>query len=76
MSESRFEQWYSRSFGNVPGADDAENRDIIKTIWNGAVEHIAEQFTHDLFIEYSGNQVADIIRSMKEPKENHGTDYL
>lgn len=76
MSESTFDQWYVRTFGGVLGSEDTENREMIKVIWNGAAEHIAQQFEHDLFVEYPGNQVADKIRSMKEPEQNHGNDYI
>lgn len=76
MSESTFAQWYTQTFDNVPGSDDVENREMIKTIWNAALQHAAQQFEHDLFVEYPGNQVADKLRAMQEPKENHGTDHL
>lgn len=71
-----FDQWYAEVFGTVLGAEDAHNRDMIKTIWNGALERVAQHFDHDLFEEYSGNQVADQIRRMQAIRDNHDDDHV
>jgi len=36
-----FNSWYNESFGHVLGSEDDENREAVKQIWNGALEHIA-----------------------------------
>ena len=72
-----FDQWYDQTFGNVLGGQDAENREMIKIIWNAAMEHAAQQFEHRLFEELPGNQIADEIRALKAEKENnHGYDHI
>lgn len=71
-----FDRWYEEVFGTVLGADDADNRDMIKTIWNGAIERAAQHFEHDLFEEYSGNQVADRLRRLVAVRTNHDNDNI
>lgn len=75
-SNDEFDRWYEGVFGSVLGSEDADNRDMIKTIWNGALAHVAQHFEHDLFEEYSGNQVADKIRSLMAVRTNHDNDNL
>jgi hypothetical protein len=63
-----FDRWYVETFGEVLGHQDDENREAVKKIWNGAMEHIAHQFEYQLFDELSGDQIADKIRRLKAVK--------
>jgi hypothetical protein len=63
-----FDQWYIETFGEVLGHQDDDNREAVKKIWNGAMEHIARQFEFQLFDELSGDQIADKIRRLKAVK--------
>jgi hypothetical protein len=63
-----FDQWYEQTFGNVLGSEDNENREAVKKIWNGALEHVARQYEFQLFDELTGDQIADQIRRLQAVK--------
>lgn len=63
-----FDRWYEQTFGNVLGSQDDENREAVKKIWNGALEHIARQYEFQIFDEMSGDQIADQIRRLQAVK--------
>jgi hypothetical protein len=63
-----FDRWYAETFGEVLGHQDDENREAVKKIWNGAMEHIARQFEFQLFEELTGDQIADQIRRLRAVK--------
>jgi hypothetical protein len=63
-----FNLWYEQTFGNVLGSEDSENREAVKKIWNGALEHIAQQYEFQIFDELTGDQIADQIRRLQAVK--------
>jgi ATP:corrinoid adenosyltransferase len=63
-----FDRWYTETFGEVLGHQDDENREAVKKIWNGAMEHIAREFEFQIFDELNGDQIADKIRRLKAVK--------
>jgi hypothetical protein len=63
-----FDLWYDQTFGNVLGSEDNENREAVKKIWNGALEHVARQYEFQLFDELTGDQIADQIRRLQAVK--------
>jgi len=63
-----FDQWYDQTFGNVLGSEDNENREAVKKIWNGALEHVARQYEFQIFDEMTGDQIADQIRRLQAVK--------
>jgi ATP:corrinoid adenosyltransferase len=63
-----FNSWYNECFGHVLGSEDDENREAVKKIWNGALEHIARQYEFQIFDELSGDQIADQIRRLQAIK--------
>jgi hypothetical protein len=63
-----FDLWYDQTFGRVLGSGDSENREAVKKIWNGALEHIARQYEFQLFEEMTGEQFADQIRRLQAVK--------
>jgi ATP:corrinoid adenosyltransferase len=63
-----FNVWYEQTFGNVLGSQDDENREAVKRIWNGALEHIARQYEFQIFDELTGDQIADQIRRLQAVK--------
>lgn len=63
-----FNLWYEQTFGNVLGSEDNENREAVKKIWNGALEHIAQQYEFQIFDELTGDQIADQIRRLQAIK--------
>lgn len=63
-----FDLWYNETFGHVLGSEDDENREAVKKIWNGALEHIACRYEFQLFDELSGDQIADQIRRLQAVK--------
>ena len=63
-----FDSWYNESFGHVLGSEDDENREAVKKIWNGALEHVARMYEFQLFDELSGDQIADQIRRLQAIK--------
>ena len=63
-----FDSWYNDTFGRVLGAEDDENREAVKKIWNGALERIARRYEFQLFDELSGDQIADQIRRLQAIK--------
>jgi hypothetical protein len=63
-----FDRWYEQTFGNVLGSQDNENREAVKKIWNGALEHIARQYEFQIFDELSGDQIAGQIRGLQAVK--------
>jgi hypothetical protein len=65
---SSFNLWYDQTFGNVLGSQDAENREAVKKIWNGALECIARQYEFQLFDELTGDQIASQIRRLQVVK--------
>jgi hypothetical protein len=68
MKESRFSVWYETQFGNVLGAEDAENRDGMRQIWNQVVENMALYFEINEYDDLSPEQIVDKLRRMKETK--------
>lgn len=64
-----FDTWYVAFFGNVLGAEDNENRDAVRKIWNGILEHVAKQYEFQLFEEMTGDQIADQIRRLQAVQE-------
>lgn len=63
-----FDRWYVETFGEVLGHQDDENREAVKKIWNGAMEHIAREFEFQIFDEMNGDQFADKVRRLKAVK--------
>jgi hypothetical protein len=63
-----FNEFYDQMFGNVLGAEDDENRENIKRIWNAVLEHVAKQYEFVLFEEYTGDQIADQVRRLQAVK--------
>lgn len=63
-----FDSWYDLTFGNVLGSEDSDNREAVKKIWNGALEHVARQYEFQIFDELSGDQIADQIRRLQAVK--------
>lgn len=63
-----FNTWYDQTFGHVLGSEDDENREAVKKIWNGALEHVARQYEFQLFDELTGDQIADQIRRLQAVK--------
>ena len=63
-----FNSWYNETFGHVLGSEDDENREAVKKIWNGALEHIAQQYEFQIFDELTGDQIADQIRRLQAVK--------
>lgn len=63
-----FNSWYNETFGHVLGSEDDENREAVKKIWNGALEHVARKYEFQLFDELSGDQIADQIRRLQAIK--------
>jgi hypothetical protein len=63
-----FNSWYNAAFGHVLGSEDDENREAVKKIWNGALEHVARKYEFQLFDELSGDQIADQIRRLQAVK--------
>ena len=63
-----FDLWYDETFGNVLGSEDNENREAVKKIWNGVLEHVARQYEFQLFDELTGDQIADQIRRLQAVK--------
>ena len=63
-----FNLWYEQTFGNVLGSEDSENREAVKKIWNGALEHIAQQYEFQICDELTGDQIADQIRRLQAVK--------
>lgn len=63
-----FDLWYDQTFGNVLGSEDDDNREAVKKIWNGALEHVARQYEFQLFDELTGDQIADQIRRLQAVK--------
>lgn len=66
MKESAFTLWYDRVFGNVLGAQDDENRNAVRKIWNGVIEHVAQSVEFNNFEPISTEEIATRIRMMKE----------
>ena len=63
-----FNTWYDQTFGHVLGSEDDDNREAVKKIWNGALEHVARQYEFQLFDELTGDQIADQIRRLQAVK--------
>lgn len=63
-----FDQWYDTVFGNVLGAEDDDNRNAVRKIWNGVIEHIAKSVEFNNFEPISAEEIATRIRMMKERK--------
>ena len=60
-----FSEWYEEEFGSLLGAQDAENKNNIRKIWNKVLTHAAGKFEWDDFETYTGGQIADQLRRMK-----------
>lgn len=63
-----FDRWYEETFGGVLGSQDDDNREAVKKIWNGALEHIARQYEFQIFDELTGDQIAARIRRLQAVK--------
>lgn len=63
---NEFDEWYDVTFGGVLGAQDEENREAVRKIWNGAIEHVAKKFDFDDDMHFRGDEVAEKMRRMKE----------
>lgn len=68
MRDSAFNRWYDTTFGNVLGAQDDDNRNAVRLVWNGVIDHVSQQVAFNNFEPLSPEIVADQIRRMKEPK--------
>ena len=69
LPNTEFNRWYDETFGNVRGHEDADNRESVKKIWNGALEYAARQFQYQIFDEMTGDEFAARILAMKASKE-------
>ena len=45
-----FNTWYDATFGAVLGAEDNDNREAVRKIWNGVLEHVAKQYEFQLLL--------------------------
>jgi hypothetical protein len=66
MKDTAFSHWYDTMFGNVLGAEDDENRNAVRKIWNGVIEHVAQSVEFNNFEPISAEEIAARIRMMKE----------
>lgn len=64
LLDATFEQWYSQRFGSLLGAQDEDNKEALRKVWNEILEVAAEHFEFYDFDEYSGTQVAKTLRRM------------
>lgn len=64
-----FNGWYDTFFGSVLGAEDAENREAVRKIWNSILEHVAKEYEFQLFDEMTGDQFADQVRRLQAVKQ-------
>ena len=62
--DDAFSRWYNQRFGSMPEAQDDDNRDTLRKLWNEVLEVAAERFEFYDFEEYSGTQVAKTLRRM------------
>lgn len=68
---NEFDEWYNVTFGNVLGAEDEDNREAVRKIWNGAIEYVAKKFDFDDDMHFRGDEVAEKMRRMKANGSNH-----
>lgn len=66
MKDSAFDEFYEEVFGNVLGAEDDDNRNAVRKIWNAVIEHIAQQIEFENYEPVSADTIARMIRKMKE----------
>lgn len=66
-----FDEWYDQTFGGVLGAQDEENREAVRKVWNGVMEHVAKKLEFDDDIHYRGDEIAEKIRRMKANGSKH-----
>lgn len=68
MNESQFDDWFAEQWKDTPGADEPENRDALRQIWNKTLERAAYVFQMYEYDDLTPDQVAAKLREMKEPK--------
>ena len=61
-----FQEWYAKVFDQYPGANEHENIQMVKRIWNSALETAARRFSFENFDMYTGDQVAEKLRGYQE----------
>jgi len=61
-----FREWYARVFSDHPGANEHDNIQMVKRIWNSALETAASRFEFNDFDMYSAAQVAAQLREYQE----------
>lgn len=66
MKDSAFDEFYDQTFGNVLGAEDDDNRNAVRKVWNTVIEHIAQQIEFENYEPVSADAIAKMIRRMKE----------
>lgn len=66
MKDSAFDEFYDQVFGNVLGAEDDDNRNAVRKVWNTVIEHIAKQIEFENYEPVSADSIARMIRRMKE----------
>jgi hypothetical protein len=59
-----FEDWYEANFGNLLGAQDAENKATMRWLWSLIIERVARSVEISIFEDISGEKVAAMIRRM------------
>lgn len=59
-----FDDWYERRFGALLEAQDSDNKEALRKVWNEILQVAAEYFEFYDFEEYSGAQVARTLRRM------------
>jgi len=60
-----FEDWYEANFGKLLGAQDAENKRVVRQLWTLIIERVARSVEISIFEEMDGEKVAAMIRRMK-----------
>jgi len=60
-----FREWYERVFAEHPGANEHENIQMVKIIWNSALEAAAVEFDFNNFEMLTAEHAAQILRDRK-----------
>jgi hypothetical protein len=60
-----FTEWYAYQFDEHPGANEYHNVQLVKTIWNAALELAAKEFDFNNFDMLTAEQAAKILRGHK-----------
>jgi hypothetical protein len=61
-----FREWYERVFSNHPGANEHDNIQMVRRIWNSALETAASRFEFNDFEMLTAARVAAQLREYKE----------